>query len=263
MFAVDLGPLDAADRGDLGAADVVHREHARGRVVVHGQGNDDVLEVAELMGDGDEVARLFAVIELGEQRSLELLEDARDVDVLRGADVVEDDRNVLERGEIPVNLLADARALHLDGDLAAAAQDGAMHLAERGGGNRQAIELEEGVRHADAQLLANGPLDVFVRERLDVVLQPRERVQVRRRKQVGARGEDLSELDERRAERFEVLDERRGGGWIGRAGLLAVQRVRDEVSAPVLGDEPREILVSPEASRHASRLSNLQAAAST
>ena len=66
LFAVDLGPLDAADRGDLGAADVVHREHACGRVVVHGKGNHDVLEVAELMGDGDEVARLFAVIELGE-----------------------------------------------------------------------------------------------------------------------------------------------------------------------------------------------------
>ena len=129
--------------------------------------------------------------------------------------MVENDRDVLERGEIPVNLLADARTLHFDGDLAAAAQDGAMHLAERGGGNRQAIEFDERVRDADAELLANGPLDVFVRERLDVVLQPRERIQVGRREQVGARGEDLTELDERRPERLEVFRERFRRGWIG------------------------------------------------
>src|SRR6266850_716672 len=38
-----------------------------------------------------------------------------------------------------------------------------------------------------------------------------------------------------------------------------MEGLADEVSAAVLGDEPRKILVSPQASVHASHLSNLQA----
>ncbi len=46
---VDLGPFDPADRGDLRALDVVHRQHARRREVVDRQRDDDALEVAQLM----------------------------------------------------------------------------------------------------------------------------------------------------------------------------------------------------------------------
>src|SRR6185436_3112004 len=111
--------------------------------------------------------------------------------------------------------LVDARPLHLDGDFAPAAEHGAMHLPERRGGNRQPIELDERVRNADTELLADRPLDVFVGKWLDVVLQAGERLEVRGRKEVRARREELTELDERRAERLEVARERLGARGIG------------------------------------------------
>ncbi len=213
--AVHLGPFDAADGRDLRSADVVHREHAGGREIVHGQRHDDVLEVAQLVCDGDQVAGLLAVIELRQQRVLEFLDDARRINVACGADPIDDRRDLVERREVLVDPFPDARPLHLDRHFAAAAQHGAVNLAQGGGGNRQAIELEERVRHAHAELLADGALDVLVGEGLDVVLQAGQRIEIRGRKQVGARREYLTQLDECRAERFQVADECFRGFAIG------------------------------------------------
>ena len=64
----------------FGARDVIHRQDARRRVVVDRQRHDEALEVAELVREGHEVARLLAVIELREQRPAELLEHALRID---------------------------------------------------------------------------------------------------------------------------------------------------------------------------------------
>ena len=143
----------------------------------------------------------------------------------------------------------DAGALHFDRDVAPAAQHRAMHLAERGRGDRRRVEFDERLRHANAQLLLDDPLDVRVRERLEVVLQARERVEVGLRQQVGARREQLPELDERRPERLEVAGERLGARARSddrRPFDRLEAGVRDEIGAAVLGDEHREILVSAE-----------------
>src|SRR5689334_9196713 len=115
------------------------------------------------------------------------------------------------------------------------------------------------MRDANTQLLANRALDLFVRKRLDLILQARERIEIRRRQQVGSRRQNLSKLDECWPERFEVARERFGGRWICRRCVFPVQRPGDKFSAAVLGCEPGDVLVTPEATSHRTRLSNVRA----
>ena len=133
---------------------------------------------------------------------------------------------------------------------AAAAQHGAVHLAERRGGDRFRLEGLERLGQADAQLLLHDPLDVGVRKRSDVVLQARERLEVRGRQQVRARRQELSELDEGRTELLEIVRKGPGlGGVAGQRPGSLVARVRDEVGLPVLGEERREVAVPAQPGR--------------
>ena len=59
-----------------------------------------------------------------------------------------------------------------------------MYLTERRRGHRLAFEARKGLGDADAELRRDDLLDPFVSERLDVVLQPRERLEVRLRQEV-------------------------------------------------------------------------------
>jgi hypothetical protein len=106
------------------------------------------------------------------------------------------------------------------------------------------------VRHAHAELLANRAFDVFVRKWLDLILETRERIKVRRRKQVGSGRQNLAKLDECRSERFEVSCKRFRRGRIRRGRLFSVERFRDELSAAVLGHKPGDVPVTPEATTH-------------
>jgi hypothetical protein len=58
--------------------------------------------------------------------------------------------------------------------------------------------------HADAQLRGDDLLGLHGGERLDLILQARERLHVLGRDQVRAAGEELTELDERGSEALEV-----------------------------------------------------------
>ena len=129
--------------------------------------------------------------------------------------VVEELCDFIERVEVFRDLLGHARALHLDGDDTAVAERGAMHLSERGGGERTFLEHREGFREPDAEVRLNDFLDVGERHRLNAVLQPRERFEIRGGKEICARRQDLSQLNERRSERLEIAGQVFGVGWVG------------------------------------------------
>ena len=63
----------------------------------------------------------------------------------------------------------------------------------------------ECLRQSRAELLFDDSSDVGERERLDAVLQPRQRFEVGRRQQIRPRRQHLAELDERRPEFLEVV----------------------------------------------------------
>src|SRR6185436_15710966 len=71
---------------------------------------------------------------------------------------------------------------------------------------RERLRVESGkaLRNAESEIFVDHALDVAERERLDVVLQAPQCFEVGRRQQIGARGEQLPEFDERRAEALEV-----------------------------------------------------------
>ena len=77
--------------------------------------------------------------------------------------------------------------------------------AERRGGDRLGFEDRKHLRELDADLRFDDALDVGVRERRDIVLEARERVDIGWRQQIGAAGEQLAKLDERRPEPLEVV----------------------------------------------------------
>ena len=67
------------------------------------------------------------------------------------------------------------------------------------------VELDEGLLDGEAELLADNPLDLLDRDWRDVVLELAQLRDDVRRHDVGARGEHLAELDERRPELVEHL----------------------------------------------------------
>jgi hypothetical protein len=93
------------------------------------------------------------------------------------------------------------------------------------------------------------------RKRLDLVLQPRERLHVFGRDQVRAAREELPELDERRPQALEIGGELlrrpaaflRVGAPVCRGQVAA--EVRDERPAPVLDEQPRDLGVPLEVGR--------------
>jgi hypothetical protein len=80
-----------------------------------------------------------------------------------------------------------------------------VHLADRRGRHRLLVELEEKLLERQLQLLADHPLHLRERERLDVVLQGAQLGDDVRRDDVRARREQLPELDERRPELVQHL----------------------------------------------------------
>ena len=80
-----------------------------------------------------------------------------------------------------------------------------MHLADRRGGDRLAVELEEEPLDRVAEILDDHALGLLERERAHVVLEAAELRDDVRRHDVRPRREQLAELHERRAELVEQL----------------------------------------------------------
>src|ERR1051326_8098160 len=154
------------------------------------------------------VAGLDAVIQLVGERALELLDDADHVDALANLGVRrEKARQLAKVLDVVGQLGANVRALYLHDHLAPVAQAGGVHLPEAGGAEWLLIEFLEELAHPRAQLFLDGRVHILHRDLSDVVLKRFELVDVRLRKEIGSRGEDLaefhvgwSELDESLAE---------------------------------------------------------------
>ena len=145
-----------------------------------------------------------------------------------------------------------------------------MHLRDRGSRHRLRLDGFERLRQTHPELVCQDFLDLGIAERRDVVLQPRERLGVHGRDDVGTRREELRELDVRRAE---LLDIARQLARFRNPRLVLVRLLRQElvqagarhqVAPPVLEQQQREVLVAlemlgPQREVHPERYSNLQA----
>jgi hypothetical protein len=83
-----------------------------------------------------------------------------------------------------------------------------VHLAEAGGADRLLVEGGEQLADPRAEFFLDRLLDVVEPDRSDIVLQAIELADERLRKEIGARREDLPELDVRRPELDEPLAKR-------------------------------------------------------
>ena len=160
----------------------------------------------EVAMEGLGVAPLEPVVELLADRAGELVHELAHVDEVERPDALLDDsRGLVEEAEVGLDLLRRARPLHLDGDDVAVREHRAVDLADRGRGDRLAVEFEEEALDRLAELLADDALDLLVRERAHVVLKPAQLGDDVRRQHVGPHREELAELDEGRTELVEEL----------------------------------------------------------
>jgi len=98
--------------------------------------------------------------------------------------------------------------------------------------DRAAAELRTRIRKRPAELSRHDASHFTRRDRLDVVLEPRQRVQIRGRKQVASCGQQLSQLDVGRSQCFEIgrealrilVSTRRPDVVIGRSGFQFRQK---------------------------------------
>ena len=160
----------------------------------------------EVAMEGLGVAPLEPVVELLADRACELVHELAHVDEVERPDaLLGDSRRLVEETQVGLDLLRRARPLHLDRDDVAVREHCAVDLADRGRGQRLAVELEEEALDRLAELLADDALDLLVRERAHVVLEPAQLGDDVRRQHVGPHREELAELDEGRAELVEEL----------------------------------------------------------
>ena len=213
-------PGGEVEIGELLAVELLERQHPRPRVAPVDARDPHVRVAGEVAVEDLGVAPLQPVVELLADRAGELVDELLGVDEVERADtLLRQPGGLEEQRQVGLDLPRRVRALHLDDDAAAVRQDGAVHLADRRGGERLLVELEEEPLDRLAELLLHDALDVGVREGTDVVLEPAQLDDDVRRHGVGPRREQLAELDEGRAELVQHLAQvlaARGGGAVHR-----------------------------------------------
>ena len=115
---------------------------------------------------------LQPVVELLPDRARKLVHELVRVDeVERAHAFLGDLRRLIEQGHVGFDLSRRTWALHLDGDLLAVRKRRAMHLSDRGCGDRLLVELREELADREAEIFLDHLLDVGHRKRANVVLQ--------------------------------------------------------------------------------------------
>ena len=198
---VAAGRIEQVDARDLDPLDVLGREHGRGAELPVDRGDVEGGVVEEPLGDALDVGRLDAEVELLLQGAGELLDDLdRPVENELLHVAFGQGRQVQHDLEVHLDDRADARPAHLDGDFLAAFQARAVHLGDRGRGDRVGVDLLEELRDRGAQLLLEDGLRFGKGEGGDAVLELGELVDELERDQVGAGRQHLPQLDVGRPE---------------------------------------------------------------
>ena len=192
--------------GDLRPTEELEGEDSRGRVLADDARYDDLLVTSEVPVEGLRVSRLVPVVELEPDRARELVDELLRIHELeRLHALAEEPRRLVEKPEVGLDLVGGCRPLNLHRDLATVRQHRAMHLADRRGRERREVELEERAVHAQVELGLHDIANLLERDRRRVVLEAAELGHDVGRNDVGSRGEQLTELDERRPELVEHL----------------------------------------------------------
>ena len=114
-----------------------------------------------------------------------------------------------------------------------------MHLADRRGGDRHLVEREERLLERQAELLLDHPPHVGERERRHVVLQAPELGDDVGRHHVGTGREQLTELDEGRAELVEHLPQ--APAAVGELGVVVAAPAVDQIAEAVAGGDAADL----------------------
>ena len=115
LVGVEAGLTQRGRVGDLDPAHELHRQHPRSRQLVVDPRDRDVLEAGEVVRQPLRVVRLVAVVELLEDASRELVDEAAQADLPGDAQASLGDRGELgDDAEVGLGLRDDPRPLDLD-----------------------------------------------------------------------------------------------------------------------------------------------------
>ena len=250
-FGVDILSRQRCQRRDLSTFHQFHGEDAAAGVVLNRFRDDDPGEFPQVLADRRQVVRLALVIQFLQHRTAELVDDSREVELRpRRRMAIEKTGDLLHHREVLGHALADAGALNLDRDLAAVAELRAMHLPQRRRGNRLRVKGRKAFRQPHAEVFLDDAFDVGERERLEIVLQPGQRVQIGRWQEVGPCGEELPQFDEGGSELFEVRCQfARILAIVSREQRLPFERLlqtgfADKIGTAVLIEDPCDVRVA-------------------
>ena len=204
------------DVGELDALEPLERQHARAGVRPVDARHVHVRVAGEVAVERLRIAGLQPVVELLPDLARELVDERPRVDeVERPHALLHEPRRLVEQREVGLDLARRAGALHLHRDLLPVRENRAVHLADRRGRHRLALELEEEPVERVAEVLLDHALGLLEREGANVVLQPAQLDEDVGRDGVRPRRQELPELHERRPELVEQL-----------AQMLAARRAR-------------------------------------
>ena len=251
----DIEPVDARPLHEL------HHEHALAREFVHDLRNDQVAVPREVRADLHRVLGFEAEVHLLRDAQLELVEHHAHAQHVRMLPVTLHPReDPPRRNQVRLHGRLDAGPQHFHrDDLSLVAR--AMHLAERSGGHRHALERLEHfvhprgahplrVRPVAVIALGHDPRDRVETERRDLVDELPEFREIRFRNEVGPRGEHLRHLHERGPKADDRLHE---SACAARVDLRRARHRPAPPNPPPAVPQERD-RVRPEREKHANRV---------
>ena len=188
---------------------------------------------------------LLEVVELGADRLCELGDDPDGIDVAGELPrPLRPGGEVLQDLEVDLHLEHRARPANLHHHGRAVGERRRVGLADRGRCHRPILERGEDRLRIRPQLRADHRTDLVDRHRRRGILELRQLGDERRREEIRSRGQELAELDERRAEFLECGPEVRrglGGGSLRRVGCAAPPGREDALQSEEPHDETEPV----------------------
>ena len=228
---------------DRRAVHALHHHHALRAVVPVHLGHAQQRRALEIAPQLAGVAGLAHEVELLVEVARELRDDLARLEAAPvGPEPLDQRRGGVEQQQVLRDRRLDARAQHLDRDLAAVLQPREVHLRDRRAGHRLPVELQRTARRAACRASARSrPPPAPRRRAAPGPAACASSSAMSSGQQVAARREDLAELDEDRPQRLERLAQAL------RSRRAAARREQQQAPPP----EGRHELVQPEA--HADR----------